>query len=94
MKMRVGFFLIFSTIMIVLLLGMTGCSTPTERFGTDVDTSETSTASGDAYVTDAMSLRKWEPIRPKNDDVFYYKTCSQVDQKSFYSMTSYECSEP
>jgi hypothetical protein len=83
----------FVALFLCLCFPLTGCTTPSERFGSDVDTSETSHASGDAYVTDAMSPRKWEPIREPTADPFFYKNCEQLSDKTYFSMTSYECSE-
>jgi hypothetical protein len=77
-----------------LVLLYSGCSSPSTRFGSDIDVSDKSEASGFAYGADDFSFRKNEPIHPATKDIFYYKTCNAVDSKVFYSRTSYDCTEP
>ena len=59
-----------------------------------LDTDAGSTAHGAAYTGSAMYLRKpmpshadWQPSE------FYFKVCSQTTAATFYSKTSYSCSE-
>lgn len=54
---------------------------------------ESSRADGAAYVSDAMSFRKPMKVRPKNNYRFYFKECSLNDEGTFYSKTSYWCTE-
>ncbi len=54
-----------------------------------------SKAAGAAYRADVMNTRRpmpshadWRPLD------FYYKHCSEIGDESYYSKTSYSCSEP
>jgi len=57
------------------------------------DYDENSTAPGAAYVTDAMHVRvpmkshaDWKPFP------FYYKECTEIGEKFYFSKTYYSCS--
>ena len=59
------------------------------------DYDENSTARGPAYVSDAIHVRKpmkshadWRPIP------FYYKHCTDIGKKFYYSKTAYDCTKP
>ena len=60
------------------------------------DYDDESQASGHAYVTDAINIRTpmkvsdpdWKPIR------FYFKDCTEVGERFYYSRTSYDCTYP
>lgn len=74
-----------------------GCAT--DETGTDTgmlaDTDESSTAEGAAYTADSMHFRKEMPKRSSNTPLdFYYKHCTEMNEASFYSKTSYDCSGP
>lgn len=53
---------------------------------------EQSQAAAPAF--DAFMLRKTQPIGAKNEFMFYYKTCSEVGPRVWYSKTAYECTVP
>jgi hypothetical protein len=84
-----------SAVAATLVGSLAGCASSKDtRFGLEDDSVwEKSQASGDAYGADAMTFRKTMKIRPKNDFRFYYKNCELTDHESFYSKTSYWCSE-
>ena len=60
-----------------------------------MDYDEDSKAHGSAYIADAMYPRKempshadWKPIP------FFYKHCTEVGPRFYYSKTAYDCSGP
>ncbi|MBC86490.1 MAG: hypothetical protein CL677_04860 [Bdellovibrionaceae bacterium] len=84
---RIVFFLLFFSL---------GCATSkSENFGM-ADLDENSQAHGSAFLTDAIHIRKpmelsapdWRPIR------FYFKDCTEVGERFYYSKTSYDCTYP
>lgn len=52
-----------------------------------------SKADAAAYSTDAIFLGKDQKVRPANDFQFYFKNCTQSDERSYYSKTSYWCND-
>ena len=88
----------FSTVILTLALAVStgACSSKDTRFGSEPDdsASDSSTADAASWGAGSMMLRKNQKIRPMNDFQFYFKHCSQNDDRSFYSKTSYWCNEP
>lgn len=73
-----------------------GCASPDTRMGSEdfIGSYEESTAHGAAYTSDMMTFSKEQKVRPKNDSQFYFKSCELNGDQTFYSKTSYWCSEP
>ena len=73
-----------------------GCATDESgSTGLMADTDGGSTADGAAYTGEAMHFRKEMSKRPSNTPLdFYYKHCTEMNEASFYSKTSYDCSGP
>ena len=77
---------------IFLLFSLSCSSGPLEIEVQDYD--QNSKANGAAYSANAMEIR--EPM-PSHSDwkpfPFYYKHCSEMGEKFYYSKTAYECSD-
>ncbi|MCB9026591.1 MAG: hypothetical protein H6625_09765 [Bdellovibrionaceae bacterium] len=79
-----------------ILLCVAGCSSSgTQGTIGQEDYDENNTAIGAAYRVDAMHIRRpmpshsdWKPMQ------FYFKHCSEIGEKVYYSKTSYECTGP
>lgn len=80
-----------------------GCATsieermnpPVTYGGQDDSYDEESTADGAAFLTDAIHVRHPMPKRPTWRPLdFYYKHCTSLGKKSFYSKHEYDCSGP
>lgn len=70
-----------------------GCETNKTIGMTDLD--QNSKAAGAAYVVDAMTTRRPMTARPLNTELdFYFQRCQGVDAKTYYSKTSFECTDP
>ena len=72
-----------------------GCASEPKTIGLEDYDFPESTAHGAAYRADAMHIRRpmpshadWKPLQ------FYYKTCTEIGEQTFYSKTSYECTGP
>lgn len=82
-------FIILSFVLIIV-----ACQSNPKTIGLE-DYDHDSTAHGAAYVTDAIHIRK--PMKSRSDWKpweFYYKHCSEIDDKYFMSKTAYECTRP
>lgn len=71
-----------------------GDSSSSDTIGMD-DFDQNNHAHGAAYVVDSMHVRRpmpghkdWKPLE------FYYKHCTELGDASYYSKTSYTCSDP
>lgn len=80
----------------LIAAALIGCAATEEEQSIYLPSSDSnSTASGDAYTADSMHFSKPIPSRPDWKPMeFYYKHCSQVDARAYYSKTSYNCSGP
>lgn len=81
---------------ISLLFLLLGCSTTGQHstIGQEDYDAENS-AHGAAYRVDALHIRRpmpshadWKPVQ------FYFKHCTEIGERFYYSKTSYECSGP
>ena len=72
------------------------CASKDTRLGSEPDESsyEGSKAAAGAWAVNHFTFRKTQKIRPANDYLFYFKHCEMNDERSFYSKTSYMCTEP
>lgn len=77
------------------LIFAVSCATSDTRFGSNdpIGDYKNSKADGAAYAAEAMHLRSPQKIRPANDFEFFYKHCLLNDDRTYYSKTSYWCSE-
>jgi hypothetical protein len=76
---------------VLLVLGCQTQSKETTMILPDRD--DESTAHGSAYTADSMHFRKPMPSHPDwRPAEFYFKECTQIGEKVYYSKTSYECS--
>jgi hypothetical protein len=75
---------------------LNGCASSDPAYETSMflpDSSLNSQAHGAAYSN--MMIQKPIPSRPNWKPVdFYYKQCDAIDSRSYFSKTSYDCSEP
>lgn len=82
----------------VLVLTLTSCaSTDSEyQMGTEsTDWYDQSNADPAAFgIMDAFTFNKKQKRREANDFKFYYKRCALDGNRSFYSKTSYWCTDP
>lgn len=76
-----------------LMFFILGCAT-TDSGSIGLDEYE-SDAAGAAFITDAISIRR--PMRSHADWKpweFYYKSCSEIGEKYYYSKSAYDCVGP
>jgi hypothetical protein len=84
----------FLHILVASIFITAGCSTPDTRRSTEPDPdSYDSNAHPAAYGMESAFLGKTQKVRPANDFQFYYKNCTQTDNRSYYSKTSYWCND-
>jgi hypothetical protein len=82
-------------IKVLFLLSLSiGCAQSPKTIGLE-EYDQNSQAHGAAYRVDAMHIRKpmpshadWKPLE------FYFKKCTEMGEGSFYSKTSYVCTDP
>ncbi len=91
----VGFFKL-AVALSICVFAVVGCATDESgSTGMLADTDGGNTADGAAYTGEAMHFRKEMPKRSSNTPLdFYYKHCTEMNEASFYSKTSYDCSGP
>jgi hypothetical protein len=78
----------------LLLIGCASTDAPSDMrlgFGPDEPEGNPHPAT---YGPDAFSFRKWQKIRNPSSSQFFYKRCSAIDGKGYYSKTSYDCDPP
>ncbi len=90
-SLRLSLYHFFMGIIAVLALG--ACASEPKTIGFE-DYDDNSKAHGAAYRADAMHTRRpmpshsdWKPLP------FYFKHCTEIGEASFYSKTSYICTE-
>jgi hypothetical protein len=83
------------SILAFLVLGSLSFGCTTSKTSGLEDYDENNKAHGAAFLVDAMHIRRpmpdrgdWTPLQ------FYYKHCTELGQGSYYSKTSYTCSDP
>lgn len=77
-----------------LLIWIMGCASGPQVQGL-ADYDQESQAAPEAYRSDAMHIRSPMPYRPDwHPWQFYYKHCTELGEDTFYSKTSYGCSDP
>lgn len=88
---------LLAAMMFVLAIIMTGCASSSKGETTMMlpDRDAASSADGAAYTADSMHFGKPMPSRPNWKPMeFYYKHCTEADNKSYYSKTDYDCNGP
>lgn len=77
------------------LLGLSACSSSGTNREYIPELDGGSTAPGAAFTADGMHFRKemplhkdWKPLE------FYFKHCTEIGEKPYFSKTSYECTAP
>ena len=81
---------------ILLLLILVGCSSQEKHTIGMQDLDGGSQAHGAAFLTDAINIRTpmevsapdWRPLP------FYFKECTEVGERYYYSKTAYDCTYP
>jgi hypothetical protein len=94
--------LIFNCLILSLTLGLAlatvGCATTDDntQMGTEsTDWYDKSGADPAAFgIMDAFTFNKKQKRREANDFKFYYKRCALDGTRSYYSKTSYWCTDP
>ena len=85
-----------AALLLAIFLTLTACASGSKSTETTMmlpDPDGASQAEGAAYAADSMHFRKPMPSRPDWKPMdFYYKHCNEIDEKAYYSKTSYECS--
>lgn len=78
----------------LLSIVLISCSSTKKKSG-DYDYDQNSQARGAAYAAEPMNISKDEPDHPEIKPwQFYYKRCDMTGDPSYYSKTSYECTDP
>jgi hypothetical protein len=71
------------------------CTSSEYKQSGDYDYDANSTAEGSAYAAEGFTFKKKEPMPADTRRMrFYYKKCELSGDESYYSLTSYDCSEP
>lgn len=91
----VGFWKLTVTLCVLIFTAFGCASDGTSSDGYMAESDAGSTADGAAFTADSMHFRKEMPKRPESTRLdFYYKHCTEMNEASFYSKTSYDCSTP
>ena len=70
-------------------------STSGTRLGTEPDYSNVETnVNPAAYAADGFTFNKVQKRRVPNDFQFFFKHCGLIDNRSYYSKTTYGCTDP
>ncbi len=82
-----------TTIGLLLLCVLVACAGPENGLLPELD--DLNTAPGQAFTADGLLFRKDMPVRRGWKPLeFYFKECSLVGARVYYSKTSYDCIYP